>query len=976
MSKQRKASVNKKTSLKYQSNKTEKSKKSSSEYDSMPSLTPSSTKKTTAPTKIPPVKEAEDILASARNLLAESTAPSRSPSLEPKIKSGTKGVSSKKNTERQPQNFVKIAETGDANKLLSAIFTGRIVDLASRRNEDFLKILLEKFSNTEQMEKLVSTLLEKINLYETTARLIPDEIRRIKEELSSIKEKQLEKITSEEPIVKVQDQESEQARVEKESVEKESLEKESLEKEKVDGNLTISGVVNLEETKATLPPVQKAEIDSTKEVTVVTTEKEKQIEQITSAELIVKVQDQESEQAQTEKESVEKESLEKESVEKEKVDGNLTISGAINLEETKATLPVQKAEIDSTKEGTSLTTDVVFITAESLKNSQATDFIEIIDGGNFYQLLKAILEEDINELTATKNASFIKQFLAKFTDFQQIDKIASSIIDKIEISKIVTKSISDDLNFLKADILLMKSENILSKILKNKTALTVLSDAESALILLEQSYAITYRDDSMAKRSTDILDKVIGSISKHSDRFQLLEMALTERGKNLPGEDAHLVNLMVKLGNHDYNNKLEDLSLKSKVLNYNSKAYNICINQSLLTTKLATELCEALYNLRMIANAFYDFDKAEILKAYGHYFQTKYLKEDSKDKLISKMKDDFKAPFPLAALSLPILKHGLVNSEILAVKKLIQNSILTPIQKSAEKGKWTEKALTGEYGVCGYLDKFNIKAMLGSKFTDKNYEIALKLCFEAINIGVVKAKEYNPICAVIFTQKYPQIIKDIITNNPEYFVDSRIVEVSLLDANKHSVGLFGKTLKENTNYNSHFEEWAIKNLQGRVEKPILSELAKIITEKRWDKDVEDRLKNTLSDGTITKAIGNNWSEIADVLNIVRIMAFREISRTIDLCKSKILSPIECFVKQYPKLSKRISADHSEMLVNNYIENSFTDALHAKYKAVIGTLVSKKDSNTLELVVPEENDLSDSDLSEDDAPGNLLMGEVE
>jgi len=64
------------------------------------------------------------------------------------------------------------------------------------------------------------------------------------------------------------------------------------------------------------------------------------------------------------------------------------------------------------------------------------------------------------------------------------------------------------------------------------------------------------------------------------------------------------------------------------------------------------------------------------------------------------------------------------------------------------------------------------------------------------------------------------------------------------------------------------------------------------------------------------------------------------------------------------------------LVNNYIENSFTDALHAKYKAVIGTLVSKKDSNTLELVVPEENDLSDSDLSEDDAPGNLLMGEVE
>ena len=52
----------------------------------------------------------------------------------------------------------------------------------------------------------------------------------------------------------------------------------------------------------------------------------------------------------------------------------------------------------------------------------------------------------------------------------------------------------------------------------------------------------------------------------------------------------------------------------------------------------------------------------------------------------------------------------------------------------------------------------------------------MMLCFEAINLGIMRSKNKNYACAIEFSKAYPELVKEIIVRHPEYFVDGSLME--------------------------------------------------------------------------------------------------------------------------------------------------------------------------------------------------------
>jgi hypothetical protein len=267
--------------------------------------------------------------------------------------------------------------------------------------------------------------------------------------------------------------------------------------------------------------------------------------------------------------------------------------------------------------------------------------------------------------------------------------------------------------------------------------------------------------------------------------------------------------------------------------------------------------------------------------------------------------------------------HGTTEESVINVKKQIQDSVLNPIKAQAAAGMWVQEYgvsyLTANYGVSGYIDEKYLKKMLGPLNSTENYKIALELCFEAIGIGIISAQEKNPICAAIFCQNYPEIISNIQKKHPEYLVDGYILKTSLINAQKVSKALLGQELSGNHGgYNKYFEDFITPIIKKRCEDKILSKVKDIAKEGNWSSSIEYYFNQYLSDGYITQVMGNNLTQIKDVYNIVRILAFEEMTRA--LGSNTNFACVKKFTESYPELLSRIKAEHPTAITNKSIED--------------------------------------------------------
>lgn len=114
-----------------------------------------------------------------------------------------------------------------------------------------------------------------------------------------------------------------------------------------------------------------------------------------------------------------------------------------------------------------------------------------------------------------------------------------------------------------------------------------------------------------------------------------------------------------------------------------------------------------------------------------------------------------------------IVSHGKIDSRLIILKQKIQNSILKPI-----------------------TDAINIASPLIHPLYEINYlkkllkdnaflEPSLMLCFESINLAIMKSERKPFDLAVHFAKSHPEVIQKIATEHPEFFVDGSIVEACL-----------------------------------------------------------------------------------------------------------------------------------------------------------------------------------------------------
>ncbi|PWU04864.1 MAG: hypothetical protein C5B43_04060 [Verrucomicrobia bacterium] len=137
-----------------------------------------------------------------------------------------------------------------------------------------------------------------------------------------------------------------------------------------------------------------------------------------------------------------------------------------------------------------------------------------------------------------------------------------------------------------------------------------------------------------------------------------------------------------------------------------------------------------------------------------------------------------------------ILLYGEVDLNLVLLKQKIQTVLLDPIAYAIEKDYgWSYiRSFTGsECGVKGYINRDYVKTKLKElgelekeekEETEKNkkkIELAQMLCFEAMNLAILKIKKSNAAVS-LFTKENRDLIIKIENEHPEFFVDKSIVD--------------------------------------------------------------------------------------------------------------------------------------------------------------------------------------------------------
>lgn len=123
-----------------------------------------------------------------------------------------------------------------------------------------------------------------------------------------------------------------------------------------------------------------------------------------------------------------------------------------------------------------------------------------------------------------------------------------------------------------------------------------------------------------------------------------------------------------------------------------------------------------------------------------------------------------------------IVERGNTNKLTLKIKEKIQFEVLNPIHELAAKGSWHQAGIFWDSGVLSYLKNSFLQKKLENLFSPESVKIAIMLCFEAINLGIMESKSKDYTCVLEFSKAYPNLIKEIAVKHPEYFVDGSIMK--------------------------------------------------------------------------------------------------------------------------------------------------------------------------------------------------------
>lgn len=205
---------------------------------------------------------------------------------------------------------------------------------------------------------------------------------------------------------------------------------------------------------------------------------------------------------------------------------------------------------------------------------------------------------------------------------------------------------------------------------------------------------------------------------------------------------------------HNIGKTYETFGDKNKAVEYMKQAYSISLKQSGDQHPKTKEIRTAIITLEP---KFFDPETAETAQAVNCSGGNNVGSECRK--IIS-------------------LRGG-VDDNLLALKKKIQESVLNKVVDSVDNHGWTHYSLF-DFGVKGYIDQRYLKHRLGELNQQENaLEVAQMLCFESMNLGIMRSKEKPYVVVKQFTRAHPELVKKIAVEHPEFFVDGSIVEACI-----------------------------------------------------------------------------------------------------------------------------------------------------------------------------------------------------
>lgn len=127
-----------------------------------------------------------------------------------------------------------------------------------------------------------------------------------------------------------------------------------------------------------------------------------------------------------------------------------------------------------------------------------------------------------------------------------------------------------------------------------------------------------------------------------------------------------------------------------------------------------------------------------------------------------------------------IFSRGKTNNSLINLKQRIQGSVLNHIVKAIDDHGWTDiNWFWKDDGVKGYIEKDYLGSQLKELFDDDNLVTARMLCFEAMNLGIMRSQKKPYSVVECFTKTNPELVKKVAKEHPEFFVDGSIVEACL-----------------------------------------------------------------------------------------------------------------------------------------------------------------------------------------------------
>ncbi len=256
-----------------------------------------------------------------------------------------------------------------------------------------------------------------------------------------------------------------------------------------------------------------------------------------------------------------------------------------------------------------------------------------------------------------------------------------------------------------------------------------------------------------------------------------------------------------------------------------------------------------------------------------------------------------------------IKKCGYTSPKTLEIKQQIKAETLDPIYQAAAIGKWTNMQpgrwyMPTEQGVTGYLPLTS----------DADYNTKMALIFESIVLAINNSETHDPTCAIIFAQKYPNIIKYAVEHHPEYFVNTDILRICAKKLDSEALQELTNNDEQNpSGYTSYQEKAVIPFIEKRLttDNNIVQKVKELATG-AWDDSTQTQLLTLFQD----LKIGNNLGEISNSINIARSLLIKAVVNAITESKSVNFAPFQALCKQYPELIKEISAHHPGYLGNN------------------------------------------------------------